>query len=83
MRKDSKGEAASEYADVADSSEYDYVVTAPHQICETNPGETVRLHADDPLTMRLLSRGQIARQTEDNTEPNGTSDDTSGAKKKE
>lgn len=37
-----------------------YVVSGPHRVHETAPGDEINLDPDEPETLRLLERGQIA-----------------------
>lgn len=37
-----------------------YVVSGPHGVHDAKPGEEISLDPDEPQTVRLLERGQIA-----------------------
>jgi hypothetical protein len=57
-----------EYADEVVDAVETYEVMGPHPVKEKEAGETVDLHSADPMTVRLLERGQIRLvESDDNT----------------
>lgn len=64
-----------------------FVVSGPHGVHDANPGEEISLDPDEPQTVRLLARGQIApapsRQQSAAVAPTDDGPDTGASETKE